>query len=457
MQSLIQSRAALLARDASLKQLHSELVPKAVSEEEFWGSHARAELLREEQMRQNLPLVGPGGPAQRAGISSAMAGSIKPETGCNVVRYTLDATQIHAIFLENPTVHDLYMQLVPTQLSEKEFWTKYFRSQYVHSQANAATSAQLEKHPAQDDIFARARAMQEARESEQLGMAHSAALNNASAAEAAAARALLEEEKDVATKATLLARRVDPSVDLTAADMSEAVLGADPTKSSGGSSLGPLSNVARSRKARAQTELLQRYNRHGMLVLDSNLHTPHATHHARNASTSGGGGHVGESGLAPAETKLQQSYHAGLARSLELTDLEKEVPPVYNELPISAGRGFFAPSSSSSSSSSSNAGSNGAALGRKEAHAPADGAQQAHAAESARLFRSELASWSCVATPAAPHSVQHVPDSASSLALVLQLTATARGMNKAAIAAKQLREEGTGQQLVVFSMGDEPG
>jgi len=53
LQSLIQSRAALLAREVALKELHSELVPSHVTEDEFWASPARAAQLRAEQIRQN--------------------------------------------------------------------------------------------------------------------------------------------------------------------------------------------------------------------------------------------------------------------------------------------------------------------------------------------------------------------------------------------------------------------
>jgi len=411
-----------------------------VSADEFWASRERAELLRGEQLHQNLPLVGPGGPAQRAGISSAMAGAVKADTagGVNTVRYTLDAASIHAIFLENPVVLELFQELVPTQLTEKDFWTRYFRSQYIHSQASGSVSSDLSKHPQADDLFSKAKAIQEARENEQLGIQANVSLNNASSEVAAALRADQEAKRDVQTKVTILQRGVDPSVDLTAADLPEYVLHADPTRSSGAAA--PASNTTRSRKARAQTELLQRYNRHGMLVLDNNLHGAGAAAAvARNNAVSAIPAH------GSAEQKLQSSYHAGLASSLEFVDLSREVAPVYNQLPVVFSRGFFFAAG-------------GGANGHGGAAGSADNAQVVNAAQD--RFREEMKGWSCasapVGGPAPPHSVQHIPDSASSLQLVLQLTATARGMNKAAIAAKQLREEGS-QQLVVFSTGDDAG
>lgn len=465
LQSLLQSRAALLARDPVLNQLHSELVPAALSSDEFWASRERAELLRDEQLRLNLPLVSSSGAvltAQRAGISSAMAGAVKADTagGVNTVRYTLDASAIRAIFLENPMVHELFQQLVPTQLSEREFWTKYFRSQYVHSQQAAGGSQNLAaaqtkpgasaSGPTVDDLFAKAKAAQEARDNESLGL-HSAAsqLHNASAESAQQILAEQAARRDVQTKATILARGIDPSVDLTAADMTDAILQADPSKTSG--SAAPPSNTTRSRKAKAQTELVQKYNRHGMLVLDNTLQAGGAA--PRNASAAAASAVSSGSSLGVAEQKLQSEYHAGLSSSLELVDLSRETEPVYNQLPIDAGRGFFF---------AAGGGSNGNGNGVKKMEEDAS-----VAIDAARLFHSEVSAWPSASPSAATtHSAHHVPESSSSLSLLLQLTATARGLNKAAIAAKALRESSSGSgstggsapapQLVVFSTtGDE--
>lgn len=221
LQSLIRVRAALLARDPSLQSVHAELVPMAVSEEEFWSS--RGELIRQEQSRQGSHVAG----YQRAGISSTMASTIRPETGCNTVKYTLDASQIHAIFLENPMVYELYQQLVPSKLDEKTFWTKYFKSQYLHSQSTSSQSLELSKQPhrQEEDLFAQVNKLQEEQENAELAtrLLETQQTNNR---DGTLSTAQLEaiEKKDLATKATLLQRRIDPSVDLTAADLTNAVL-----------------------------------------------------------------------------------------------------------------------------------------------------------------------------------------------------------------------------------------
>jgi hypothetical protein len=198
-----------------------------------------------------------------------------------------------------------------------------------------------------------------------------------------------------------------------------SIIRADTTKSS--SSTAASSNTTRSKKARAQTELLQRFNRHGMLVLDSNL--------TRNTNPQP---------METTEQKLQASYHSSLAHSLELVDLEREVAPVYNQLAI--GRGFF----QSLGSRKSTVGASADTLERYDV--------------ALASFRRELASLPSIDAPTvAKHSVQHIPPSDEARNILLELTATARGMNKAAIAAKQIREEEGNQQLIVFSTGSEQG
>jgi len=456
--SLLKSRAALLVRDPALKQLYEDLVQpgRIISEDEFWSS--RAELLREEQKRQGLPVIGAGtggaaaasaSAVQKAGLSSSMASSIKPVTGCNRIQYTLDAQQIHAIFLENPMVHDLYMQLVPDRLSEAEFWTKYFRTQYVHAQANASVAAQLKAAAnEEDELFRKAAMAQEEKERQEMmemagGVGDSmSALDTGDAAIRSnsllytdgAPRTALEEKRDVETKAMLAQRHVDPSVDLTSADMSNAVLAADPTRPNTAST--SIESLSRSRKARAQSELLRKFNRHGMLVLDSssnNGKSPAPTT-TRNASTT----RQGADATAAADSVRQSEYHSTLAAELELRDLEADATPQYHELTISnSGKGLFQ-----------------SATTRQPILIAADEPSLEERRAASASFMAELSAMTAQA--AAPQPV-HLPSNEDSVRCLLQLTRMATGMNKAAIAAKQLRDEssnsddGSSAPLVVFS------
>jgi hypothetical protein len=449
-QSLIRARAALLARDPELQAVHNELVPSAVSEEEFWLS--RTDQLRQEQGRQSGGAATVGN--QKAGISSAMASTIRPETGCNEVRYTLDASQIHAIFLENPMVYELYQSLVPDQLDEKTFWTKYFKSQYIHSQASSSVESALSRNVTEEDLFARVNLMQEEREQERLGEEIRNRNGEVDPAEQARLLALSQEKKDIQAKATIVQRRIDPSVDLTSADMSDTILQADHSKSSG-SEAAPSSNTTRSKKARAQTELLQKFNRHGMLVLDSNLNNSGKSNN--NAS-------------APMDTsvdRLQASYHSSLSSSLDLLDLSIAPAPSYNTLSLNAN--VF-----------ESLGARRAGAGARKTEGEVREERRRYE-EGVQAFLKELGAFpslaldtstdqsrgaksSSSAAKASAHSVQHIPASAQSRDILLELTSTARGMNKAAIAAKQLKEEqssssassrlngpSSSQQLIVFS------
>ena len=108
---------------------------------------------------------------QSVGLSSAMLSDVRPEVGSSTVSYTLNANIISQIFAESPVVLRAYKDNVPDQvyhrhthydcqtflivlvfvkLSETEFWTKYFRSQYFRAQEG--DNAKVNE---KDDIFSR--------------------------------------------------------------------------------------------------------------------------------------------------------------------------------------------------------------------------------------------------------------------------------------------------------------
>lgn len=201
-----------------------------------------------------------------------------------------------------------------------------------------------------------------------------------------------------------------------------------------------MSNTTRSKKARAQTELLQRFNRHGMLVLDSGV----------NGQTNNNINGAGAASVGTEQT-IQTTYHTQLAHSLDLVDLAVEPTPSYNTLPI--GVDSFASLGARKMPSAAASSSSQPTLGHED--------EKSHAERLLRYrqaFQHELADTLSYTTngPDVRRTVNHLPPSGESRSILLELTSTARGMNKAAIAAKQLREE-SGQQLIVFSTGNEPG
>eukprot|EP00474_Spongospora_subterranea_P010201 CRZ10659.1 hypothetical protein [Spongospora subterranea] len=119
-----QIRALLLARDPMLRRAYHEVVEesKLISSAEFWRT--REHLLELERHSTQ---------AQRVGLSSAMLAAVQPTTNgasAGVVAYTLSSGAIVEILAKHPAVRRAYEEYVPEQLTEQEFWTKYFQSQY---------------------------------------------------------------------------------------------------------------------------------------------------------------------------------------------------------------------------------------------------------------------------------------------------------------------------------------
>ncbi|KAJ4950202.1 hypothetical protein NE237_027034 [Protea cynaroides] len=47
------------------------------------------------------------------------------------------------IFAEKPAVHQAYLNFVPSKMSEKDFWTKYCRAEYLHRTKNLKLSRRV--------------------------------------------------------------------------------------------------------------------------------------------------------------------------------------------------------------------------------------------------------------------------------------------------------------------------
>ncbi|KAM1248579.1 hypothetical protein ACFX2I_044575 [Malus domestica] len=93
-------RMKLLQEDSELQKLHMQFVISGVlTESEFWAT--RKKLLDGESHTK---------PKQR-------------------------------IFALKPAVHQAFLELVPSKMTAKDFWTKYFRAEFLHSTKNAAAIA----------------------------------------------------------------------------------------------------------------------------------------------------------------------------------------------------------------------------------------------------------------------------------------------------------------------------
>ncbi|XP_031487438.1 general transcription and DNA repair factor IIH subunit TFB1-1-like isoform X2 [Nymphaea colorata] len=167
----MEHRMKLLRDNIELQKLHKQFVIAGVlTEAEFWAT--RKNLLDRGTYRQ---------PKQRTGFKSAMLADIRPSTDgrTNKVTFNLTAEIIHQIFAEKPAVHRAFLNLVPGKMTEKDFWTKYCRAEYLNKTRNSVAAAA------------------EAAEDEELAV-------------------FLKHDDILANEARRKIRRVDPTVDMEA-------------------------------------------------------------------------------------------------------------------------------------------------------------------------------------------------------------------------------------------------
>ncbi|CAI5459792.1 unnamed protein product, partial [Closterium sp. Yama58-4] len=90
---------------------------------------------------------------QRVGVASAMLADVRGVTDgrSNTITFNLTPQIIQQIFLEKPAVHRAFMELVPGRMSEKAFWGKYYRAEYLFRTRNVAAA---EAEAADDDELA---------------------------------------------------------------------------------------------------------------------------------------------------------------------------------------------------------------------------------------------------------------------------------------------------------------
>ncbi|XP_068637930.1 general transcription and DNA repair factor IIH subunit TFB1-1-like isoform X1 [Aristolochia californica] len=150
----MERRMKLLQEDSELQRLHKQFVMNGVlTEAEFWAT--RKSLLNSEDNQSSK---------QQVGFKSSMLADVRPLTDgrTNKVTFSLTPEIIHQIFAEKPAVHQAFLNFVPNKMSEKDFWTKYCRAEYLHrtrnsvaAAAEAAEDEELAVFLKQDDILAR--------------------------------------------------------------------------------------------------------------------------------------------------------------------------------------------------------------------------------------------------------------------------------------------------------------
>ena len=211
-------------------------------------------------------------------------------------------------------------------------------------------------------------------------------------------------------KSLIASKHIDPSVDLTSADANDAVMEGQPGILNHDHSVseGSKAGGKMSKKSRAQMELLKKYNRHGMLVLDTT--TAAKANGSQSAST------ITPGSSAQSISGDDQHYHQQLNDSLTLTDLQEEVKVEYEVLPLQR-KGFFAES-----------GGSGAAGRGVEGEQCDDEANE----KAVRSFNREVKEWrSDVVLDALP-----LPSQA--LVVLQEVSLASRAMNRAATLTQQI-------------------
>jgi hypothetical protein len=125
-----ETQQKILDCNSSLRVLYDELVPSILNHNEFWES--RGELLQNEI---NLKKE-----------NQATTGGDKVTTSTRKHQFKVTPAFIEETFKKNPTLQTAYNKQVPLLMTEHQFWSKYFQSQFLFQpRAGMDTSTEKER------------------------------------------------------------------------------------------------------------------------------------------------------------------------------------------------------------------------------------------------------------------------------------------------------------------------
>ncbi|EPZ33577.1 TFIIH subunit Tfb1/p62 domain-containing protein [Rozella allomycis CSF55] len=120
----VRLRLLVLKKYPELARLREELVSnKVMTEDEFWET--RQNILLQESIEEN----------QKRGIPGSVLKELKPTTTDDqTIRFSITPIKMQTIFAQYPSLHKMYKEMVPNKISEREFWTLYSQSKFIHGE-----------------------------------------------------------------------------------------------------------------------------------------------------------------------------------------------------------------------------------------------------------------------------------------------------------------------------------
>jgi transcription initiation factor TFIIH subunit 1 len=314
---VVAARAALLnmkqAPGPELKSLYDRLVGGGVvSEEDFWASNAA--LVEAGLAEYSL--------GQRAGLPNSMLSHVRgtQDGRSSTLNYKPTLKQLAEILMEDPAVLAAYNRTVAVgAMSEKEFWTRYFRAQYFRAaRRKKGEAAQTEQELADIQLFAPDPAA-----------AAAAAAGRAAGVPAAVNLAALDDDRMVSRGGRMLGFGAEEPL-LPSAAAAASAADADAART----------NMKREAVLKREMILKRELNLHGMRVMDGVTAAPEGAAirladvaraaAARNAAAAG-------KSLPPGAAAREEAAEAAAE---EVADVCQPPPPPLQQLQIADARRY---------------------------------------------------------------------------------------------------------------------
>ncbi|CAI4225429.1 unnamed protein product [Auanema sp. JU1783] len=117
--SELETKQRILQQNKQLQLLYQHLVAsKLITPQDFWVEYYKQ----------------PENGDEKTGVNGAFLSSIATQDGTKGVKLNLNAEIIQAIFNTYPAVERKHLELVPHEMPEEQFWSKFFQSHYYHRQ-----------------------------------------------------------------------------------------------------------------------------------------------------------------------------------------------------------------------------------------------------------------------------------------------------------------------------------